>query len=243
MRIPRVYIEGKLSAQSEICLSQQATHYLLRVLRMSVGRKLICFDGNGGQYSAELVSADKKQSVIRTFEFEDINNESPLTTHLAIGISRGERFDWVLQKATELGVTAITPLFTARTEVKLAKERLTKKIEHWRQICISACEQCQRNILPRLDITMTFDQYVSEETAQYKFILHHEAQKGSLSSESPKSVALLIGPEGGLNPLEIEQSKVNGFQPLVLGPRVLRTETAPLIALGIAQSLWGDIQV
>ena len=150
MRVPRIYLDQVLTIDSSVLLNESASHYLSKVLRMSVGRELIVFNGRGGEYAAVITQVDKKSIVIKTGKFNEDNRQSPLSIELAIGISRGERMDWVLQKATELGVTSITPLFTERTEVKVSGERQDKKIQHWQQILISACEQCQRNILPVL---------------------------------------------------------------------------------------------
>src|SRR4051812_36224234 len=150
MRIPRVFTAQTLASNSSLILAEAQSHYLSKVLRMQAGRELILFNGEGGEYSAEISVVNKKTVEINIGEFFPENRQSHLQLELAIGVSRGERMDWVLQKATELGVTKITPLLTERTEVKLYGERADKKIEHWQQIIISACEQSQRNILPEL---------------------------------------------------------------------------------------------
>ena len=241
MRIPRVYIAEQLSPDSTIELSPETSHYLLKVLRMNEGRELIAFDGCGGEYPATISSATKKIATISTGEKVNEHRESPLNTHLAIGLSRGERFDWVLQKATELGVTSITPLFTERTEVKLTGDRLQKKYEHWKQISISACEQCQRNFLPILNNATHFSDYIATESSELKFVLHHRSDQSLSEYGTPDSVSLLIGPEGGLSEEEIQQAENSGFRHLTLGPRILRTETAPIVSLSLVQSLWGDL--
>ena len=145
MRIPRIFINDTLRVGEEHALDEKASHYLCSVLRMDVSRDLIAFCGDGLEYAAIVTTAHKKKASIRVLSATANNRESPLHSHLAIGVSRGERFDFVVQKATELGISTITPLFTERTEVKLKGERLDKKLEHWQQIIISACEQCQRN--------------------------------------------------------------------------------------------------
>ena len=241
MRVPRVYIKQPLSPHSNIELNAETSHYLIKVLRMSEGRELIAFDGSGGEYLASITAASKKAATIQTLDFISADRESPLKTHLAIGISRGERFDWVLQKATELGVTEITPLFSERTEVKLSGERLQKKYEHWAQICVSACEQSQRNILPKLNKAQNINDYIQNETAEQKFVLYHRSDSRINDRQAPTEIALLIGPEGGLSNDEIDTAIKSDFTPLTLGPRVLRTETAPITALAILQNIWGDI--
>jgi len=207
---------------------------------MTVGRELTLFNGQGGEFTATISRLEKKHTSV-TLNAEHTNDrESPLNIELCIGLSRGERMDWIIQKATELGVTKITPLFTERSEVKLKPERLDKKMQHWQQIIISACEQCQRNRLPSLNTPQNINQYIASCQAQLKLVLHHRSDTGLGERDAPTSIALLIGPEGGLNENEIAQAESSGFVPLTLGPRVLRTETAPLVALSLCQQLWGD---
>lgn len=241
MRIPRIFIHQPLSANTAVVLSEDQSHYLNKVLRMQLGRELIAFDGRGGEYAAEIVDISKKAVTIQTRDFQDINKESPLELSLAIGVSRGERMDWVLQKATELGVTHIIPLITERTEVKLGGERSDKKMEHWQQILISSCEQCQRNTLPSLSDPQEISKWLPNAVGERKFVLHHRDNKGLPSNAQVASATLLIGPEGGLSDDEIQLAINQGFDPLTLGPRVLRTETAPVAAISLVQYLWGDL--
>jgi 16S rRNA (uracil1498-N3)-methyltransferase len=240
MRIPRVFISQPLSSDQVIELDDATCHYLGKVLRMQEGRELHVFNGMGGEYAASILGVTKKSVCIRLGNFCADNRQSPLKLELAIGISRGERMDWVLQKATELGVTRITPLMTERIEVRLSGERLAKKMAHWQQILISACEQSQRYILPELSEPSNVEQWLSQVDAELKFVLHHRDSQGLPAGKSPNSLALLIGPEGGLSEVEITQALAQNFSPLTLGPRVLRTETAPLVAISLVQYLWGD---
>lgn len=240
MRIPRIFT-SKLLANGEIIeLEEPSSHHLSKVLRMQPGRNLILFNGLGGEFAASIVSINKKTVSVAIGDFEPCNRQSPLKLELAIAVSRGERMDWVLQKATELGVTCITPLFTERTEVKLDGERLDKKLHHWQQILISACEQCQRNIIPVLNEPMEVADWLPQVEAELKFVLHHRDNYGFPAEQSATSVALLIGPEGGLSDEEIAWAVAKNFSPLTLGPRVLRTETAPIAAISLVQYLWGD---
>jgi len=223
-------------------LDEGAARHLTSVLRMKAGQDIILFDGRGGEYSAQLSAVKKGKAAVTVGEFFDVNRESPLKIQLAIGISRGERMDWIVQKATELGVTEITPLFTERCEVKLNGERLEKKTRHWQQVAISACEQCQRNTVPLLKPAITADQYLAESTDALKLVLHHRTERRLAEmTNANNNIALLVGPEGGLSDREIDSALNNGFAPLAIGPRVLRTETAPLAAMSIIQSLWGDM--
>jgi 16S rRNA (uracil1498-N3)-methyltransferase len=241
MRVPRVYLDQPMAVDNHLVLNESASHYLIKVLRMDVGRELILFNGAGGEYLAKITEVTKKSVSVTLNSVSLDNRESPLAVELAIGISRGERMDWVLQKATELGVTKITPLITQRTEVKVSGDRQDKKMQHWQNIVISACEQCQRNLMPTLIEPQEFSAWVTQVEADKKFVLHHRHQQPLSAAEKPASVCLLIGPEGGLSEEEILLAEAQAFVSLRLGPRVLRTETAPVAALSLVQYLWGDL--
>jgi 16S rRNA (uracil1498-N3)-methyltransferase len=242
MRVPRVYVADPLRVGDTLSLAEAQSHYLGKVLRMEPGRALVVFNGDGREYGASITQVSKRSVDIHILEMREAQRESPLHTHLAIGISRGERMDWVLQKATELGVSMITPLFTERTEVRLQGERLAKKMEHWRQITISACEQCQRAVLPELVDAVDLNEFLAAGPPGLKLVLHHRSDQSIKQLPVPETVTLLVGPEGGLSDQEIERAMTTfHYTPLTLGPRVLRTETAPLAALTAVQLLWGDL--
>ncbi|MCB1667047.1 MAG: 16S rRNA (uracil(1498)-N(3))-methyltransferase [Porticoccaceae bacterium] len=240
MREVRVYTCQPLSSGEDVILDPMASRHLT-VLRLKPGSQITLFNGNGGEYAARLTETGSKTHRLAVGEFDDRKTESPLATHMGIGISRGDRMDMVVQKATELGIQKITPLYTERTEVKLKGDRVDKKMRHWQQIVISACEQCGRNTLPELAQPQPLQDWL-DSPAGLKFVLHHRSEK-SLNSytETPDSIALLVGPEGGLSKQEIDAAQQAGFKPLTLGPRVMRTETAPLAAISIFQFLWGDM--
>jgi 16S rRNA (uracil1498-N3)-methyltransferase len=241
MRIPRIYIDQPLAIAESVLLNENASHYLSKVLRMQEGRELIVFNGKGGEYCAQINELGKKQVSIQVNQFHQDNRQSSLDLHLAIGVSRGERMDWVLQKATELGVTQIIPLITERTEVKIKGEKQDKKMQHWQQIIVSACEQCQRNLLPILQEPQAIDDWLKTVSTDCRFVLHHRNDQCLSKSAVPKSITLLIGPEGGLSEEEITLAENKEFQSLRLGPRILRTETAPVAAISLVQYLWGDL--
>lgn len=241
MRIPRIFTGQVLQAESTFDLEPGPSQHLARALRMQEGDSLILFDGRGGEYPAVLTCVGKKRVSVNTGTHNEKEVESPLALHLGIAVSRGERMEWVVQKATELGVTTITPLFTERTEVKLRGERAEKKIRQWQQIAISACEQSGRNRIPQLAPLTLLESWLGATEAERKLVLHHRAINEVHSDAIPASVALLIGPEGGLSEREIQLAEAAGYQSLQLGPRVLRTETAPLAAVTLLQSRWGDI--
>lgn len=243
MRLPRIHTHQTLSPNTCIALESGPSQHVARALRLVVGDSLILFDGQGGEYPAAISGVDKKKVTVTTGERLELELESNLRIHLGVAVSRGDRMDLVVQKATELGVAAITPLLTERTGVKLSGERAAKKTQHWRQVSISACEQCGRNRLPIVHALQKLESWVNHTDAERKFVLHHRARLSAGHPQSPSGIALLVGPEGGLSDGEILAAEQAGFESLRLGPRVLRTETAPLAGIAILQAHWGDMSV
>lgn len=240
MRCPRIYSPQPLAAHASLELEAAAAHHLARVLRMQAGDALVLFNGEGGEYPATIAAIGKRSVTVATEQFVDTVLESPLQLHLGIAMSKGDRMDWIVQKATELGATHIVPLYSERVELKLQGERAEKKLEHWRGIAIAACEQCGRNRLPVIADIQPLAAWLEQTAADKKFVLHHRSEATLDAAAKPGSVALLIGPEGGLSETEIAAAQRRGFEPLRLGPRVLRTETAPLAAISVLQYVWGD---
>ena len=238
MRLSRFFIDAPLSlGQHE--LPEAQAHYIGRVLRHAAGDAVQLFDGSGQEYLGELIEVGKKAVRVELREQLAGQAESPLRIHLGQGLSRGERMDWAIQKATELGVGEITPIVSERCEVRLKDERADKRLAHWRQVAISACEQCGRSVLPVIHAPITLAEWQAHVQAELTLVLLPVA--APLESHArPHSLAFLIGPEGGLSVAEVEQAKAAGFHAARLGPRVLRTETAPVVALAVAQQLWGD---
>lgn len=238
MRLSRFFIDAPLSlGQHE--LPEAQAHYIGRVLRHAAGDAVQLFDGSGQEYRGELIEVGKKAVRVELREQLAGQAESPLRIHLGQGLSRGERMDWAIQKATELGVGEITPIVSERCEVRLKDERADKRLAHWRQVAISACEQCGRSVLPLIHPPTSLAEWQANVQAELKLVLHPVA--APLESHArPQSLAFLIGPEGGLSEAEVEQARAAGFHAARLGPRVLRTETAPVVALAVAQQLWGD---
>mgnify|MGYP001821175153 FL=1 len=241
MRIPRIYTAASIEANGDIELEPGPSRHLSRVLRLKIGDSLVLFNGSGGQYPARITAIDRKSVRASVGDFEPVELESKLCLQLGIAISRGERMDWVVQKATELGVSSIAPLLSERTEVRLDPERADKKLRHWQQIAISACEQCGRNRPPRILPLTGLEQWLDKVDAQVRLVLHPSAGNSAPEQSPPASVALLVGPEGGYSEEEIVKAEQAGFRSLQLGPRVLRTETAPLAAIAILQARWGDM--
>lgn len=238
MRLSRFFIDAPLSLGQQELPEAQA-HYIGRVLRHAAGDAVQLFDGSGQEYLGALIEVGKKAVRVELREQLAGQAESPLRIHLGQGLSRGERMDWAIQKATELGVSEITPIVSERCEVRLKDERADKRLAHWRQVAISACEQCGRSVLPVIHAPITLAEWQGHVQAELKLVLHPVA--APLESHArPHNLAFLIGPEGGLSEAEVEQAKAAGFHAARLGPRVLRTETAPVVALAVAQQLWGD---
>ena len=238
MRLSRFFIDASLSL-GQLELPEAQAHYIGRVLRHAAGDAVQLFDGSGQEYRGELIEVGKKAVRVELREQLAGQAESPLRIHLGQGLSRGERMDWAIQKATELGVGEITPIVSERCEVRLKDERADKRLAHWRQVAISACEQCGRSVLPLIHPPITLAEWQANVQTELKLVLHPVA--APLESHArPQSLAFLIGPEGGLSEAEVEQARAAGFHAARLGPRVLRTETAPVVALAVAQQLWGD---
>jgi 16S rRNA (uracil1498-N3)-methyltransferase len=241
MRIPRIYTEQVLIANSPLELEAGPSAHIARAMRMRAGDELTLFNGRGGEYSACVIALDKKTVTVDIGAHRNTGLESPLAIHLGIAISRGDKMDWMVQKATELGVQRVSPLLTERTEVKLKGDRAGKKILHWQQIAIAACEQSGRNTVPKIEPLQSLSSWVGTTKADRKLVLHHRALAETANESIPSTIALLIGPEGGLSPVEISLAESASYEALRLGPRVMRTETAPLAAMAILQSQWGDM--
>ncbi|MDP5290971.1 16S rRNA (uracil(1498)-N(3))-methyltransferase [Oceanimonas sp. CHS3-5] len=242
MRIPRIHEPASLASGQELTLSEDGANHVGRVLRMQTGQALVLFNGEGGQYHAEIIEAGKKNVRVRIGEFCADEVESPLHFHLGQVVSRGDKMEFTIQKSVELGVNVITPLFSSRCGVKLTGERLEKKLQQWQKIAIAACEQCGRNRIPEIRPAMSLEQWLAEDTNDLKLNLHPRAEYSVNTLPAPEAgVRLLIGPEGGLSDEEIVAARDQGFIDILLGPRVLRTETAALTAITALQCRFGDL--
>lgn len=244
MRIPRIFHEGKLAEDVEVTLDERASAHVQRVLRLRPGAALRLFDGRGGEYEATIEGARRGGARVRVGRFHARDVESPLEITLAQGISRGERMDYTLQKAVELGVGRIVPLVTTRCQVVLEGERRARREGHWRGVVTHACEQSGRTRLPQVETIRTFADWLEGPVppGTLRLVLDPGAQGGLTTvRERPAAIELLVGPEGGLTEDERDAARAAGCQPLRLGPRILRTETAGIAALAAAQTLWGDL--
>ena len=248
MRLPRIYLNQDLASALEnntpVCFDDNARRHIVQVLRLKPGAPMILFNGLGGEYGATLEQVDRRQLTASVHSYDSRSVESPLQITLAQGISRGERMDYTLQKATEIGVQHIVPLITERCGVHLNSERQAKRLQHWHGITVAACEQCGRNSLPTIQAITLLTQWLGESPKPSPLQLVLDPGAGVSIGELAKpanGIILLIGPEGGLGEDEIEQARRHGYQPVSIGPRILRTETAGVATLAIIQALWGDI--
>ncbi len=239
----RLFVSDALINGAEIEVDGDRARYLGKVLRARSGDRLIIFNGEGPEWPATIVRLGRNSVTLALGEKIEIPPGNTPKLHLVQGISRGERMDWVVQKATELGVHRITPVLTEYGVVKLNTERAEKRQQHWQKIAIGACEQSGRARLPLIDTPLSLKNWFGNrpERVDTQLILTPGARTALAGIEAPKTKAcLLIGPEGGFSDGEYDDADAVGFQAVSLGPRILRTETAALAALAVMQSLWGD---
>jgi len=248
VRTNRVFVEQPLESDAVVEIGGSAGTHITRVLRVRPGEDLIVFDGKGGEYEARVESLRKDSAFVAVGAHRAVERESPLAITLAQGISRGERMDLVVQKATELGVRHIVPLLTGRSVVRLDRGQADAKRRHWRAIAVAACEQCGRNQVPEVAVPEGLDRFfanastlsASTLSGSARIVLSPHGKTRVRDLKPGTGVVLLIGPEGGLSEAELETSVRVGFEPVRLGPRILRTETAAIAALAVIQQQLGD---
>ena len=242
MRLTRSHVAMPLAVGSEVVLPEDAAAHLVRVLRLQPGDACVLFNGDGHDYEARIVAAGKREARADVLSARRVDNEAPLRVTLLQGIARGEKMDWILQKATELGVARIVPANSERSEVKLDAQRAEKRLAHWRGIVVAACEQSGRATLPDIAPPQALGQAVTQRAGR-GFILDPFADNtlSSLRDATLRECTLAIGPEGGWSPRDREQLVAAGYEGLRLGPRVLRTETAGIAAISALQALCGDL--
>jgi 16S rRNA (uracil1498-N3)-methyltransferase len=242
-RVPRLFCPGNISPGALLSLPEPAAHHAARVLRLGPGDAVRVFNGDGSEWEAQIVSSHKADVSVRVSDRHERDVEAPLQIVLAQGISSRERMELTLQKAVELGVAAIQPLETRRSVVRLREERASRRIEHWQNLVIAACEQCGRNRVPVVHPIETLADWlgaVGRPGSGSRILLAPGAQTRLRDLPAPLEVTLLVGPEGGLAPEEQELAAACGFQAVRLGPRILRTETAAMAAMAAMHALWGD---
>ena len=242
MRLSRIYTSQPLQAGETVELAGSACHYLTRVLRLSKGTPLVLFNGDGRNYSAEISEIQSQHVLVKLLEGRVSGNESPLKITLVQAICRGERMDYALQKATELGVICIQPLLSKRVEVRLDAARQKKRMQHWQRVVISACEQSGRAVVPEVKTPLPMSEWLTSADESPRLVLDPFADsKLSGLSVGADSISIVIGPEGGFTDLELEAAQANGLVAVSLGPRVLRTETAGSVAIAVLQAKTGGL--
>ncbi|WP_019384080.1 16S rRNA (uracil(1498)-N(3))-methyltransferase [Acinetobacter venetianus] len=229
----RFYIETELNTGNTIELTESVFHHWVRVLRAKEQEQAIFFNGKGGEYLVTLTEINKKNAFVSVDQFNELDRTAPFNVILGQVMSKGDRMDYAIQKATELGVTTIQLLTSDRCEMRLKYDRDQKKLDHWQSVAIAACEQCGLNKVPQILPPIALNDWVKSELPTSRFVLAPNKNQENVLLKSDNHLALLIGPEGGLSEVEIETANQNNFQNWCIGDRVLRTETAPVVALSI----------
>jgi 16S rRNA (uracil1498-N3)-methyltransferase len=244
MPLKRLYVDARLGAGADVTLGEEGARYLGRVLRLHTGDAVHVFNGDDGEWTATISRFGKDRVTLSLREAVENSAEPGLWIHLVQGISRGERMDFVMQKATELGVAQITPVLTDHGVVKLDSRRAEKRRIHWQRVATSACEQSGRVRPPAIDSPLSLNDWLGgDRAAGATEIILRPGAKTPLASvgEPANGLCLLVGPEGGFSDRECDDAELAGFEAVTLGPRILRTETAAVAAIAIAQSRWGDL--
>lgn len=243
MRTPRVYVDDKLESDLPNRLDSHAHHHLVHVLRLKPGTRIRVFNGRGIERYAIVTQADRRGVSVNPGERVQVDAESTLHTTILQAVLRGDRMDFALQKAVELGINHIRPVWTENSEKPFTGERLERRRRHWLGVVVSACEQCGRSTLPRLDPPLTLTEALAANTVENAFVLDPVAPAGFPDTAGPlERLTVACGPESGLSGNEIERCTEAGFRSVRLGPRTLRAETAGIAALAAAQALWGDFR-
>ena len=241
MRTSRIFSDQAMQAGATLTLDGAGSRYVRQVLRLRHGQTVVLFDGSGRDFEAELLAGKHRDCALRILREVSVEPAPALRLHLGIGISRGERMDYAIQKSVELGVSDISPLFSSRSVVRLNADRRNKRVAHWQGVIRSACEQSGRSRLPRLNPPSELSDWLSGHPGG--LMLYHKAADTLATRPAPGSeLNLLIGPEGGLSDAERAHAVDRGYTAVRLGPRVLRTETAPIAAIAAIQVLWGDFR-
>ncbi len=243
MNLPRFYCREALAPGAHIDLPEPVARHAVRVLRLPPGAAVVLFDGRGGEYEACIERIERDRVVAALGAWRDVERESPLTVTLIQAVQAGEKMDFTIQKAVELGVSQIVPVDSRRSVTRLSGERAGKRVAHWQGVAASACEQCGRNQVPQVAPLEKLENWLARPAdGALRLMLAPDAEHALADLRPVPNVQMLIGAEGGLDPQEVQAARQVGFQAVRLGPRVLRTETAALAALAALQALWGDFK-
>jgi 16S rRNA (uracil1498-N3)-methyltransferase len=237
---PRIFVDVRLGPGAQFALAPDAAQHVGKALRLKTGDTIRVFDGRGGEYEAVITRMDKEHVDVKTGAFHDAGRESPLAVGLVQGLPEADKMDWIIQKSVELGVASIQPVVCDRSVVRLSAERAARREAHWRRVAVAACEQSGRNRVPEVRPTLGFLSWIAIPSEAERWMLSPGAEALAARPAPAGPVELLVGPEGGLSERERDLALSKRFQGVGLGPRVLRTETAPLAALATMNALWGD---
>lgn len=242
MPLPRIHCDLRLGPGAQFSLSAEAAQHVAKALRLKSGDSIVVFDGRGGEYDATLTRIDKDRVDVKVGAWRDVDVEPPLRLGLVQGLPEADKMDWIIQKSVELGASWIQPLVCDRSVVRLSGERAARRESHWRRVAIAACEQSGRNRVPEVRPTLGFQSWIAVPASVPRWMLMPGAQAIATKSRPGSALELLVGPEGGLSERELDLALSQGAEPVALGPRVLRAETAPVAALAAIHALWGDFR-
>jgi 16S rRNA (uracil1498-N3)-methyltransferase len=242
MPTPRIHCELKLGPGAQFALSPEAAQHVAKALRMKAGDALVVFDGRGGEYEATIQRIEKDRVDVKTGAWREADLEAPLAVGLVQGVPEADKMDWIIQKATELGVAWIQPVTCERSVVRLSGERAARRESHWQRVAIAAAEQCGRSRVPDVRPTLAFVTWVAQDERHARWLLdpHGPPMAGRAAPQGP--FELVVGPEGGLSERERDLALSRGGESVGLGPRVMRTETVSVAALAAIHALWGDFR-
>jgi 16S rRNA (uracil1498-N3)-methyltransferase len=242
MAIPRIHCDFKLGPGAQFALAPEAAQHVAKALRLKAGDALVVFDGRGGEYDATIQRIDRDRVDVKVGGWSAVDRESALAVGLAQGLPEADKMDWIIQKATELGVGWIQPIVCERSVVRLSGERAERRALHWHRVAIAAAEQCGRTSIPEVRPVQTFVQWIAAPATVARWMLVPGAEPMAARPAPTAPLELVVGPEGGFSEREHDLALGRGCEPVSLGPRVLRTETAPLAALAAMHALWGDFR-
>ena len=242
MPLPRIHCDQRLGPGAQFALAPEAAQHVGRALRLKTGDAITVFDGRGGEYEAAIQRIDKDRVDVKVGAWRDVDTEPRLRIGLIQGLPEADKMDWIIQKSVELGVGWIQPIVCDRSVVRLSGERAARREAHWRRVAVAACEQSGRNRIPEVRPTLGFQSWIAVPADTSRWVLSPSGDPVASKSPTDRELEILVGPEGGLSDRELELALQQGCEPVALGPRILRAETAPLAALAAIHALWGDFR-
>jgi len=240
--LPRIHCDLRLGPGAQFSLAAEAAQHVAKALRLKSGDSIVVFDGRGGEYDATLTRIDKDRVDVKVGAWRDVDMEPPLRLGLVQGLPEADKMDWIIQKSVELGAAWIQPIVCDRSVVRLSGERAARRESHWRRVAIAACEQSGRNRIPEVRPTLGFQSWIAVPAETPRWVLTPGGEPVTAKPNPAGGLEILVGPEGGLSEREQELALSQGAEPVALGPRVLRAETAPVAALAAIHALWGDFR-